>query len=265
MCSCIKMLPPILRKKERWVYFSMLGAVGACFLFDACFQFMPNGFGPWPVLVAVITVPTLLFLAAFCILIWSTWTSLTVWDRVKQIGFRACGHCGCDLGGMETPGHCPRCGAQCDPEKLRGFWKRCENFRSQTMAGGIAKGTVPKYLRNIAGVFGVLLLAPMFLFSCFPPLFPESIYRTVPALAMCGTLVLLILAIKCAQSIVSMRLCRHVTARDGLVCLECGGDLVASGSDTKCAQCHAHRPESEVREQWNQWKPPCWNVEAMDA
>lgn len=76
---------------------------------------------------------------------------------------------------------------------------------------------------------------------------------------------LIIVALPLGLLCVKVYVCRRVTARSGLVCLKCGGDLVVQESDTQCHKCHTHCPWDEVKAQWEEWKPPCWNAEGMDA
>lgn len=70
--------------------------------------------------------------------------------------------------------------------------------------------------------------------------------------------------VKTGSALASFRVCRRVTEKDDLVCLQCGGDLNVEGTNSECVKCHDWRPVSEVRSQWQEWKPACWNIEGMD-
>jgi hypothetical protein len=259
MLGFLEMLPPILRRGA-W---PILTLPMTMLLLVAPLDFIRQG-GPivWVASAAVWLIGmTILLPIQFR---WKVDADDLV-RRVKTLGTCPCGHCGHDLAGLEELGACPQCGAKVNLPKLRNFWNRCVNYRALGPAGLPPKHPmVPWLLRlrtrfqwwfiggalAIIGFMFIPLLVGSTHFSFFYFVAPFIVSFTIPAIVA-------------AQ--IGQRICRRITQRNGLVCLKCGGDLVVDGADAECAACHLRCQASEAKAAWDQWKPPCWNVEAMDA
>ena len=250
----IRMAPPILRREECGSHATMLFLIS---LYG--FTAVLGGAAP-----AILTTPgevilIVVQLLAMGLAVWSFASRCRKMTRIRADKWNACGCCGHTLGGLQGTCACPECGAAFDSDRLRAFWKR---YVRMNLPGVVSADTAqpPAWYKRMASRVVVVSMIVFLSFGIVTFAVPMAPLVRISMVLLWG---LTLWSLVIGKAAISLYICRCVIRNQQLVCLECGSCLDVADHRTACKRCGAEASLEHVRQQWDQWCPPCWHLEGI--